>query len=183
MIITSVGPHYWTQATPTIAYNQSRWVPDDINYFHWLQSTMDTGEVATEPLNECVTDIEDDDHEYGTRSIECDHQPKHPQWIEWSYPWMSQYWKPKAKLRDDLWVSTVTTGILPIKQSAPISVCLYTYSSSNLEAHLQKHSMANLRLLIPTEEDLSRTKCTKGADTLRLMHSYRHERLDKPTNL
>jgi hypothetical protein len=48
--------------------------------------------------------------------------------------------------------------ILLFERSAPIPVCVYTYSSSNLEeAHLQKHSTANLRLLIPTEEDLART--------------------------
>jgi len=48
-----------------------------------------------------------------------------------------------SAVRDDLRVSTVTTTFLPIERSAPISVCVYTYSSSNLEeAHLQKHSTA-----------------------------------------
>jgi len=83
----------------------------------------------------------------------------------------------KAK-SDEFRVSTVTTTILLIERSAPIPVCLYTYSSSNLEeAHLQKHSTANLRLLIPTEEDLARTKCTYRGDTVRIKLSYRHERL------
>ena len=51
------------------------------------------------------------------------------------------------------------TTFLPIEPSAPISVCVYTYGSSNLEeAHMQKHSTANLRLLIPTEKDLSTIK-------------------------
>jgi len=55
-----------TQPMTKITYDRSRWVQDDINYFQWLQSTMDTGEVATAPLNKCVTDIEDDDHKYKT---------------------------------------------------------------------------------------------------------------------
>jgi hypothetical protein len=59
----------------------------------------DTGEVTTASLNASihggslessetnwrtwrVTDIEDDPHEYGTRSIECNHKPKHLQWAE-----------------------------------------------------------------------------------------------------
>jgi hypothetical protein len=61
---------------------------------------------------------------------------------------------------------------------------VYTYSSSNLEeAHLKKHSTANLPLLIPKEEDLARKKCTYSGDILRLTHSYRHERLDKRSAL
>ena len=92
--------------------------------------------------------------------------------------------RTKSAVRDDLRVSTVTTTFLPIEQSAPIPICVYTYSSSNLEeAHFQKHSTANLRLLIPTEEDPARKKCTYGGDTLRLTHSYRHERLDKRSAL
>jgi hypothetical protein len=92
--------------------------------------------------------------------------------------------KSKAKSRDDLRVSEVTTTFLPIERSAPVSVCVYTDSSSNLEeARFQKHSTANLRLLIPTEEDLARMKCTYGGDTLRLTHSYRHERLHERSAL
>jgi len=96
----------------------------------------------------------------------------------------------KGEVRDDLRVSTVTTTFLPIERSAPYSVCVYTYSSSNLEeAHLQKHSTANLQLLIPMEDGLPtnealllartspRAKCTYGEDTLRLKHSYCHARL------
>jgi len=99
----------------------------------------DTREVATAPLNGsvhggnlvtsetnwhtwCVTDIADDDHEYGTRSIGCDHQPKNLQWTAG----MPQYRKPMAKLRDDFWVSIVTTTILLFERSAPIPVCMYT---------------------------------------------------------
>jgi len=60
--------------------------------------------------------------------------------MEWSYPWMPQYWKLEVKSRDDFWFGTVTTSFLPIEQSAPISVCMYTHSSSILEeAHLHKH--------------------------------------------
>jgi len=92
--------------------------------------------------------------------------------------------RTKSAVSDDLRISTVTTTFLPIEQSAPIPICIYTYSSSNLEeAHFQKHSTANLRLLIPTEEYLAQTKCTCGGDTLRLTHSYRHERLDKQSAL
>jgi len=58
---------------------------------------LDTGAVVTAPLNvsicdgaeseanrrtRCVTDIEDDHHEYRTRSIERDHQSKHLQLSE-----------------------------------------------------------------------------------------------------
>jgi len=51
----------------------------------------------------------------------------------------------QGEVRDDLRVSTVTTTILLFERSAPISVCVYTYSSSNLEeAHWQKHFAANL---------------------------------------
>jgi hypothetical protein len=70
-----------------------------------------------------------------------------------------------------------------LERSAPSPVCVYTYSSSNLEeAHLQKHSTANLRLLIPTEENLptneallpprtsARAKCTYGEYTVLLKH-------------
>ena len=109
---------------------------------------------------------------------------------------MPQYRKPKAKSRDNFRVSTVTTTILLFERSAPIPVCVYTYSSCNLEeAHLQKHSTANLRLLITTEEDLAtneallppqpsaQTKCPYGGDNLRLMHPYRHEWLDKRSAL
>jgi len=86
-------------------------------------------------------------------------------------------------VRRDFRVSTVTTTLLPIRQSAHISVCVYTYGSSNLEeAHLQKHSTANLQLYISTEEDLStnealllprmsaQAKFTYREDTLRLKH-------------
>jgi len=154
---------------------------------------LDTGEVATASLNASihsgqleisetnwrrwrVTDIEDDDHEYRTWSIERDHQPKHIQWTEWPYPWMPQYWKPKAESRDYSQVSTVTTTILLFERSALIPVCMYTYSSSNLEeAHMQKHSTANLRILIPMEEDLARMQCTYRGDTIQIKQSYRHE--------
>jgi hypothetical protein len=51
----------------------------------------------------------------------------------WPYPWMSQYWQPKAKWRDTWQVSTVTTTVLPIEWCAPIPVCVYTHSSSNHE--------------------------------------------------
>ena len=51
----------------------------------------------------------------------------------------------QRRSRDDLPVSTVTTTFLPSERSAPISVCVYTYSSSNLEeAHWQKHFAANI---------------------------------------
>jgi len=58
-------------------------------------------------------------------------------------PLNRQYREPMAKSRDELWVSTVTTTFLLFERSAPISVCVYTYSSSNLEeAHLRRHSTA-----------------------------------------
>jgi len=166
----------------------------------------DTGEVATAPLNASihggnlesseakwrtrrVADIEDDDHGYkhSYKSIERDHQPKHLQWTQWPYPWRRPYRNPKAKSRDDLRVSIVTTSFLLFEWSAPIPVCVYTYSSSILEeAHLQKHLVIPTDTLlvrwISTEEDLStnealllpwtstRAKCTYGEDTLRCKH-------------
>jgi len=49
----------------------------------------------------------------------------------------------KGEVGDDFHVSTVTTIILLFEWSAPISVSVYTYSSSNLEeAHFQRHSTA-----------------------------------------
>ena len=46
----------------------------------------------------------------------------------------------QGEVRDDLWVSTVAITFLPIERSAPLSGCVYTYSSRNLEeAHLQKY--------------------------------------------
>ena len=71
----------------------------------------------------------------------------------------------QRRSRDDLPVSTVMTTFLPIERSAPISVCMSTHSSTNLEeAHLQKHSTANLWLLIPTEEDLSTIEAHSGGE-------------------
>jgi len=59
-------------------------------------------------------------------------------------PMNGQYREPKAKARDDSWVSTVMTTFLLIESSAPTSIGVYTYSSSNLEeADLQKHPMVN----------------------------------------
>jgi hypothetical protein len=118
----------------------------------------DTGEVTTAPMNASihgrnlassetkwrtrrVADIEDDDHEYQTIPTSqlsaitspstyigrCDLTPE------------CRISRIKAK-SDDLRVSKVTTTFLPIERSAPIPVCVYTYSSSNLEeAHLRRH--------------------------------------------
>jgi len=105
-----------------------------------------------------LADIKDDDHEYKTITTSqlsaitspstyngwCDLTPE------------CGHIENQGEVRDDFRVSTVTTTFLRIEPSAPISVCVYTYGSRNLEeAHMQKHSTANLRLLIPTEEDLS----------------------------
>jgi len=89
----------------------------------------------------------------------------------------------KDKVCSDWHVSTVTTSFLPIDQSAPISVGLYTNSSSSLEeTYLQKHCVANLQLLISTEKDLPTSevhllsgtsawaKYTWGEDTLPVTH-------------
>jgi hypothetical protein len=58
-------------------------------------------------------------------------------------PLNRQYREPMVKSRDELQGSTVTTIFFLIERSAPISVCVYTYSSSNLEeAHLGGHSTA-----------------------------------------
>jgi hypothetical protein len=60
---------------------------------------LDMGDIGTAPLNRsiygrnlensetnchttCITDLEDDDYKYRTRSIECNDQPKHLQWVE-----------------------------------------------------------------------------------------------------
>jgi len=171
----------------------------------------DTSEFATAPMNTSihggtllssetkwrtrrVADIEDDDHEYKTIPTS--------QWSGITSPSTCNgrsHHTPECRniedqgpSRDNLRVSTVTSTFLPIEWSAPISVCVYTYSSSILEeAQLQKHSTANLRLLIPTEEDLSthealllpwtsaQAECTDIDDTLGLTHSYGHERPNK----
>jgi len=103
----------------------------------------DTGEVATAPLNKRVTNIEDDDHEYRTSQLSAITSPS-------TYNGRSDL-TPECRISrikaksDDLRVSTVTTTILLFERSAPISVCVYTYSSSNLEeAHWQQHFAANL---------------------------------------
>ena len=119
----------------------------------------DTGELATAPLNASihggtlsssetkwhttrVADIKDDDYEYKTIPTS--------QWSAITSP--STYngrshhtpecrdMANQRRSRDDLRVSTVRTTFLPIERSSPISVCVYTYSSSNLEeAHLWRH--------------------------------------------
>ena len=91
---------------------------------------------------------------------------------------MLQYRKPKAKSEMFYESEQLRLQSFYFERSAPIPVCVYAYSSSNLEdAHLQKHSTANLRLLVRTEEDLTRTKCTYGGATLRMKHCYCHEYL------
>jgi hypothetical protein len=77
-------------------------------------------------------------------SMERGHQSKQPTMDGVILPLNRQYREPKVMSRDDLRVSTVTTTFLLSERSAPISVCVYTYSSSNLEAaHLRRHSTAN----------------------------------------
>jgi hypothetical protein len=88
-----------------------------------------------------VTDIYDDDHEYKsipTSQLSAITSPS-------TYNGRSDL-TPECRISrikaksDDLRVSIVTTSFLPIERSAPISVCVYTYSSSILEeAHFQKH--------------------------------------------
>jgi hypothetical protein len=86
---------------------------------------------------------------------------------------MPQYRTPEAKSTDDLRVSTVTTSFLPIERSAPISVCVYTYSSGILEeAQLQKHftytyGYPTIDTLLQTRSS-AQAKCTYGEDTLQL---------------
>jgi hypothetical protein len=76
-------------------------------------------------------------------SIERGHQSKQPTMDRVIIPLNRQYREPKAMSRADLRVSTVTTTFLPIERSAPASISVYSYSSSNLEeAHLRKHSTA-----------------------------------------
>jgi hypothetical protein len=72
-------------------------------------------------------------------------------------PLNRQHREPMAKSRDELRVSTVTTTFLLFERSAPISVFVYTYSSSNVEeAHWQKHSTASLRIHYSSEACLRR---------------------------
>ena len=51
--------------------------------------------------------------------------------------------EPKAKSRDELRVSPITTSRLLIERIPPTSIAVYTDTSSNLEeAHWRKHSTA-----------------------------------------
>jgi len=176
---------------------------------------LDTGEVVTAHLtlsihgknlesteSYChtrrVTDIEDEDHEYkhSYKSIECHYWPTHLQWTDCPYPWMPQYGKPKVKSRDDFKVNTVMTTMLLFERSAPIPVCVYTNSSSNLaEAFYSQPRDILLKRRISTEEDLStnqallvlgtsaRAKCPYVGDPLQWKHFYCHEHLHKWSGL
>jgi hypothetical protein len=180
-----------------------------------LTDNRSSGEVVTAPLNTSihsrnlersrsnwhkrrVTNSEDKDYKYkhSYKSIERDHQPMHLQWTERPYPWRRPYRNPKAKSRDNLRVSKFTTTFLPIERSAPISVCVYAYSSSILEeAHLLKNLVIATDTLlerwISTEEDLStnegllpprtsaQAKCTYGEDTLRWKRTYSGDTLHR----
>ena len=184
-----------------IAYDRSRWLEDNINYFQWLQLT--TGHRRSRNCTPERVNSRRKPRELRDQLAQKARR-RHRRWWSWvrdkinwvrspaPAPTMDRVILPlnaaiswiKGEVRDVLRVSTVMTTILLFEGSAPIPVCVYTYSSSNLEeAHLQKHSRANLRLLVPTEEDLARTKCTYRGDTLRIKHSYCHEHLHKRSAL
>jgi len=105
-----------TQPMTKISYDQSRWVQNDSNDSQRLQSTtghhrccdctlkvsihdgnLDNSETNWHTTR--VTVIEEDDHEYRTRSIEYNRQPKHLEGTEWSYPWMAPYREPRWSQR------------------------------------------------------------------------------------
>jgi len=80
-------------------------------------------------------------HSYDT--IRQEYKFKYVQWTEWFQPWMPHYRKPKAKSSAHFGVTTVITIIWLFEQTAPIPVCVYTHTCSNVEkTHLVKHAIA-----------------------------------------
>jgi len=80
----------------------------------------------------------------------------HLQWSDWPYHLIQQHRTPKAKARDNFWVSTLASTCLPFEWSAPIPVCVYTYSSSNLtEVFYSQPRDTLLERRRPMENDLS----------------------------
>jgi hypothetical protein len=129
------------------------------NHFIWVQTPFLNVNRARSPPQACTTD-------------------------GMILPWLPQYFNSKANLSDAFQLSTVITPILLFERSAPISVCMFTNSSSTLEeAHIQMHSTANLWLLKAPELNLVRLQCTYSWETLWMKHSDRHKCLHEWSTL
>jgi len=115
------------------------------NWAAWRQRGWVQGPIGTRGASPAITtSIRSSGHDYSTHqqeklhkidliefeynsseSIGHVHQPDMLQWMGWSYPWMRPYQEPKAKSRDDLRVSPVTTTFLPIECNAHTWIAFY----------------------------------------------------------